>query len=108
MKHYDQYLKEQDYSKNTIDTYLRAKEKFVLWCDSKGYEVEAIDYKSCLEYTKKMQLFRNGRIPSKSTTKHQIGALKIYFNYLIDENYRGDNPMESIRRFVLFFSNTKY
>ena len=96
MKHYDQYLKEQDYSKGTIKTYLRAKEKFVLWCDSKGYEVETIDYKSCLEYAKKLQRTRNGKMPSKKTAKHQIGALKIYFNYLIDENYRGDNPMENM------------
>jgi integrase/recombinase XerD len=96
MKHYDQYLKEQDYAKTTIDSYLIAKSRFIEWCDSKGYEVESIDYKSCLEYAKKLQRTRNGKMPSKSTVRHQIGALKIYFNYLVDENYRGDNPMESM------------
>jgi integrase/recombinase XerD len=96
MKQYDQYLKELDYSKGTVSTYIRAKEKFVLWCDSKGYEVEAIDYKSCLEYAKRLQRTRNGKMPSKKTARHQIGALKIYFNYLIDENFRGDNPMENM------------
>jgi integrase/recombinase XerD len=96
MKHYGQYLKEQDYAKTTIDSYLIAKSRFIEWCDSKGYEAETIDYKSCLEYAKKLQRTRNGKMPSKSTVRHQIGALKIYFNYLVDENYRGDNPMESM------------
>ncbi|WP_299884242.1 phage integrase N-terminal SAM-like domain-containing protein [uncultured Lacinutrix sp.] len=96
MKHYDQYLREQDYAKTTINSYLIAKSRFIEWCDSKGYEAETIDYKSCLEYAKKLQRTRNGKMPSKSTVRHQIGALKIYFNYLVDENYRGDNPMESM------------
>jgi len=96
MKHYDEYLREQDYAKTTINSYLIAKSRFIEWCDSKGYEVESIDYKSCLEYVKKIQRTRNGKMPSKSTVRHQIGALKIYFNYLIDENYRGDNPMENM------------
>jgi len=96
MKHYDHYLKEQDYAKTTINSYLIAKSRFIEWCDSKGCEVESIDYKSCLEYAKKLQRTRNGKMPSKSTVRHQIGALKIYFNYLIDENYRGDNPMENM------------
>jgi len=96
MTTYDQYLKKQDYSKTTIEHYLITKEKFVLWCDAKGYEVETINYKSCLEYAKKLQRVRNGKMPSKKTAKYRIGALKIYFNYLIDENYRGDNPMKSM------------
>jgi len=96
MKHYDQYLIEQGYARTTVNTYLRAKEKFVLWCDSKGYEVDTIDYKSCLEYVKKLQQAHKGMTPIRKTTKHRIGALKIFFNYLIDENYRGDNPMENM------------
>jgi len=96
MKYYDGYLREQDYARTTIDAYLDAKEKLMLWCDSKGYDIVTLDYKSCIEYAKKLQQPHRGKIPSKSTVKHRIGALKIYFNYLVDQNFRGDNPMENI------------
>ena len=96
LKFYDQYLREQDYARTTIDAYLDAKEKLILWCHSKGYDIVTLDYKSCLEYAKKLQQPHRGKIPSKSTVKHRIGALKIYFNYLVDQNFRGDNPMENM------------
>jgi len=96
MRDYETYLFQQAYAKSTIATYLRTKEKFILWCDVQGYEVENIDYKSCLDYAKELQRPKKGRVPSPKTAKQQIGALKIFFNYLIDENHRGDNPMENM------------
>lgn len=96
MKHYEQYLKEEGYATSTISNYLNTQSRFIQWCDSKGYQAETIDYKSCLEYAKKLQQSRNGKTLSKKTAKHRIGALKTYFNYLIDENFRGDNPMQNM------------
>ncbi|PCH74841.1 MAG: hypothetical protein COB98_09730 [Flavobacteriaceae bacterium] len=96
MKNYENFLFEQDYSKGTVKSYLRTQELFAKWYESKNYDCETIEYKSCLEYVKKLQKPRKGKVLSKKTVKHQVGALKIFFNYLINENYRGDNPMESI------------
>ncbi len=49
-------------------------------------------FKECLEYVKKLQQSN----VSKKTVKHQVGALKCYFKFLIEEMYRGDSPVESI------------
>ncbi|MBN4046976.1 site-specific integrase [Olleya sp. AH-315-K02] len=96
LKQFEHYLFSQDYSKGTTLSYLRSASLFTDWCEGKNYDVETIDYKSCLEYVKKLQQPKKGRVLSKSTIKHQVGALKIFFNYLIDENYRGTSPMESM------------
>ncbi|HAV54319.1 MAG TPA: hypothetical protein DCX41_05220 [Aequorivita sp.] len=96
MKTYEDYLIKQAYSGGTIDSYLRAREVFDRWCIFKGYRSDTIDYKGCLEYAKCLQETKKGKTLSKKTVKHRIGALKIYFNYLIDENFRGDNPFQNM------------
>lgn len=96
MKTYEDYLIQEDYSKGTVTSYAYIKGQFITWCDANDYEPEQIDYKACLEYVKKLQAPKNGKVNSKRTVKHRVGALKNYFKYLIEENYRGDNPMESI------------
>lgn len=96
MKTYDAYLTVQDYSGGTIDSYLRAREVFDRWCNSRGYRSDTINYKGCLEYAKYLQETTKGKTLSKKTVKHRIGALKIYFNYLIEENFRGDSPFQNM------------
>ena len=92
MKGYKDFLLQEDYAKTTISSYLRTKNKFITWCEAKNYDPTTIDYKSCLEYVKKLQQSS----VAKKTIKHQVGALKVFFTYLIEENYRGDSPVESI------------
>ncbi|WP_299223827.1 tyrosine-type recombinase/integrase [uncultured Psychroserpens sp.] len=96
MKRFEKYLYGQGYAKGTVESYLRSANFFSNWCNSKGFELETIDYKSCLGYVKYLQQIKNGKRLSKSTVKHQIGALKILFNYLIDDNGRHTNPMQSM------------
>lgn len=95
-KIYDRYLFEQGYTRSTIDSYLNAQSKFIQWCDNKGYDPSYIDYKTCLLYVKDIQRPSKGKPLSKRSVSHQVGALKIFFNYLIDENYRGNNPFQNI------------
>ena len=95
-KIYDTYLFEKGYTRSTIDSYLNAQSKFIQWCDNKGYDPCYIDYKTCLLYVKDIQRPSKGKPLSKRSVSHQMGALKIYFNYLIDENYRGNNPIQNI------------
>lgn len=96
MKSFDTYLYEQAYARSTINTYLIYHDKFIKWCESKGYDPKTIDYKSCLAYAKKLQRSKKGKIPSKKSTTLRICALKAFFKYLIEENHRGDNPMENM------------
>ncbi len=96
MKNYETYLVENNYAPTTIECYLRYRDYFVGWCESKGHELETIDYKDCLSYAKYIQTPIKGKTRSRKTAKHQIGALKVFFNYLIDENHRGDNPFQNM------------
>lgn len=57
-----------------------------------GTTLEHIDYKTFLKYIE--QLKQTGI--KTQTLQNYIGNLKIYFKYLQEENYRADNPIESI------------
>ena len=95
-KTYLQYLKENGYSTGTIKTYDDTKSQFIVWCELKEYDPHIINYRQCLEYVKKLQRGKYGKRLSQSTVKHKVGALKIYFNYLIEGELRFDNPVASI------------
>ncbi len=89
---YQEYLQREVYSITTIASYLVQIEKFKIWCKKNHYNLTTIDYKALLKYTK--SLTRKGN--SKKTVNHKLSTLKSYFNYLIKENHRSDNPAESI------------
>ena len=89
---YKVYLEKSKYSETTIKTYLKQAEKFSNWCQRNHFQVITIDYKTFLQYLKYLQRKKS----SKKTIQHKIGALKIYFNYLLSKHYREDNPIENI------------
>ena len=95
-KTYESYLKELGYSESTIISYTRNAKKFIGWCNFKEHDTSHIDYKTCLTYVKDIQKPRKGKILSKRTIQMHIGAIKIYFNYLIELEDRGNNPMQNI------------
>jgi integrase/recombinase XerD len=92
MKTFSHYLQQEKYSETTIKSYNTTVEKFTDWCRKYDTSVEEIDYKTFLKYIQHLQ---NKQV-KKTTVKHQLGALKIYFKYLVFEHYREDNPIESI------------
>ena len=96
MVSYRDYLQRENYAKTTVTSYLRCQFLFTEWCEQKNHESQAIDYKSCVAYIKHLQRSKKGKTISKSTINHQIGALKIYFNYLIDQEERFENPIQNI------------
>ena len=89
---YKVYLEKSKYSETTIKTYLKQAEKFSNWCQRNHVQVITIDYKTFLQYLKYLQRKKS----SKKTIQHKIGALKIYFNYLLSKHYREENPIENI------------
>lgn len=91
MRTYRQYLQEQDYSETTIAGNEKQVEHFKKWCKRSRTSPKEIDYKMCLKFIK--HLTRKGN--SKKTINHRLRTVKIYFNYLIDEAYRNDNPIEN-------------
>jgi site-specific recombinase XerD len=92
MMDYKRYLRKENYTKSTIKSYENGAEVFIKWCTKNHTSPDLIDYKTILKYIKYLQ--RKGT--TKKTVKHKIGTIKIYFKYLLSENYRVDNPVENI------------
>jgi integrase/recombinase XerD len=91
MKPYDVYLQEQGYSAATVKSYADEIQTFLNWCDRNGTDPEGIDYKKCLKYIQYLK--RKGT--TKKTVNHRLRTVKHYFNHLIDEALRSDNPIEN-------------
>ncbi|QMU66240.1 MAG: tyrosine-type recombinase/integrase [Flavobacteriaceae bacterium] len=96
MMTFKDYLHKEDYAKTTIESYSRNLLKFTDWCSYQNYDAQIIDYKSCIEYVGHIQKQRKGKSVSKSTVRSEIGALKIYFNYLVETEIRFENPIQNI------------
>ncbi len=91
MKTFNKYLKKEGYTEKTIASKELASQYFIKWCKKQSTTPIEIDYKTCLKYIK--HLTRKGN--SKKTINHKLGSIKTYFNYLISEGYRTDNPIEN-------------
>lgn len=92
MTEYRNYLQKESYSSSTIESYIKGAENFIKWCKRNHTKPDLIDYKTFLKYIKYLQR----KATTKKTIKHKIGTIKIYFKYLLSENYRIDNPVENI------------
>ncbi len=92
MDAYRSYLEQENYSTSSIVCYINEMQHFKKWCSRNHTTPAQIDYKTSLKYIK--YLARKGN--SKKTINHKLGSLKNHFNYLINEAYRIDNPVENI------------
>jgi len=91
MKTYKDYLEEKQYSKTTIKSYTDGIQNFIKWCNRNHTTAIVIDYKKSLKYIQ--YLTRKGI--RKKTINHKLQAVKHYFNYLVEQAYRTDNPIEN-------------
>jgi integrase/recombinase XerD len=91
MNEYRIYLEKENYSKSSIGCYINEMQHFKKWCNRNNTTAIEIDYKTSLKYIK--YLTRKGN--TKRTINHKLGSIKNYFNYLINESYRSDNPIEN-------------
>jgi integrase/recombinase XerD len=91
MNEYRTYLEKENYSKSSIGCYINEMQHFKKWCNRNHTTAIEIDYKTSLKYIK--YLTRKGN--TKRTINHKLGSLKNYFNYLINESYRSDSPIEN-------------
>ena len=91
MKLFKDYLEELNYSNSTVNLHNKEAQNFIKWCNRNSTTAIEIDYKKCLKYIK--YLTRKGT--TKKTINHRLWSVKIYFDYLIDEACRVDNPIEN-------------
>lgn len=90
MRDYKLHLEKENYAQSTIESYTKQALLFTNWCTKQKTNPVEIDYKTCLKYIK--HLTRKGN--SKKTINHKLGSLKNYFNYLVNEAFRSENPIE--------------
>ena len=91
MEAYKTYLEQQGYTETTVKGYIEQAQSFLKWCNRNHTTAIEIDYKDGLKYIK----YLSRKKTTKKTVNHRLGRVKAYLNYLVDEHYRTDNPLEN-------------
>ncbi|MBF6652479.1 hypothetical protein C3B47_06210 [Flavobacterium columnare] len=92
MNNFITYLEKNGYSNKSFPVFQRAINRLDIWMNNFGTTKETIDYKTFLKYVEELKK----TAIKTNTLQSYIGSLKTYFKYLQEENYRVDNPIESI------------
>ncbi len=94
IKSYQSYLKiERGLSQNTIDNYSFDIEKLCLFMDENQIMVSPV---KITEETLQQFIYSVSKEVNPRSQARIISGLKSFFNYLVFEDYRNDNPLELI------------
>lgn len=93
MNGYKKYLQKERYSDSSILHYLWRLNDYERWCKKRRLDKEQVDYKDLLMYIKHLQ----AKGWKAQSVNNQIRGIKYYFDYLIDENIRPENPAEAVK-----------
>ncbi len=89
---YKHFLKiEKSFADNSIESYLRDIKKLILFLKENQIEISPINIS---EETVQQFIYANAKILSPRSQSRLISALRNFFDYLIIENYRTDNPTD--------------
>ncbi|WP_281986983.1 tyrosine-type recombinase/integrase [Aquimarina aggregata] len=86
------YLYDKKYSEHTIKVYLIKNDRFMAWLQEQGIKAARIDYKRLLQYVK----FLHTKKYKRASINGELNAIKQYFDYLVNESYRTDNPAKGL------------
>jgi integrase/recombinase XerD len=89
---FEQYLESKRYSRVTIGRYLAGAEIFTGWLQEERLAGEQATYNEVVAFMRHLQ--QKGK--SKKTVHSQLNILRHYFNYLISESRRQDNPAAGV------------
>lgn len=94
LKDYTVYLKlERGLSKNSIQSYTRDIEKLISFLDSHSITVSPIQIE---KGTVQQFIYETAKVVNPRSQARIISGLKSFFNYLIFEDYRKNNPLDLI------------
>ncbi len=94
IKNYQSYLKiERGLSKNSIENYVLDIEKLCKFLDENQISISPVKIE---EETVQQFIYEIAKSVNPRSQARTISGLKSFFNYLIFEDYRPDNPMELI------------
>lgn len=89
---FETYLQSKRYSRGTINSYKQYGEVFTDWLSQEQLTGEQVTYNEVIAFMRYMQ--EKGK--SKKTIHNQLNILRHYFNYLIAESRREDNPAAGV------------
>jgi integrase/recombinase XerD len=81
---------------------VKIENQFLKWCKQERYDVEQITYDQCMKYVEYLQNKRTkkGKSLADKSIKQEMGVIKLYFNYLVNDDIRYLNPLESYIYFI--------
>lgn len=92
---FSHYLKlERNLSENTIKAYVRDVKKLYTWLEDNKYSKtspESIQTTEIQEF-----LYQNAKIIKVKSQMRLVSSLRVFFEYMVYENYRSHSPMEII------------
>ena len=91
IENFSNFLKfERNFSKNTLDAYIRDIKKFSLYAEKnlENSKPKAITYEDLQEYL----ILQSKQKISERTQARWISSIKSFFKYLLEEEIRDDNP----------------
>ena len=92
IKNYQSYLRiERGLSKNTIENYSFDVERLCLFLDQNQIQVSPVKIS---EETIQQFIYSVSKQVNARSQARIISGLKSFFNYLVFEDYRSDNPLE--------------
>lgn len=86
------YLQQKKCGPSTIKKYERYQQEFMHWIEKENLDAATLHYSDLLEYIRYLQ----DKEKSKGSMALQLSVVRHYFNYLITENKRSDNPAAGV------------
>ena len=93
MNSFNEYLINKGLKKGTITDMHYRLDKYRMWCRKQRENPESIEYKVLIRYIK----YLKNQYQQPITINNQLQRVKTYFDYLVLEDIRSDNPLEDLR-----------
>ncbi|AUC14275.1 hypothetical protein BTO06_16350 [Tenacibaculum sp. SZ-18] len=87
------YLEDNKYSKSTITVHLLRVKRYTDWLEWYGKHSVEIQYNELLQYVKYLQEKKQYQ---RASINNELRAVKLYYDYLIEEKHTMYNPAENI------------
>jgi site-specific recombinase XerD len=100
------YMFQEGYADSVVESYSKSVSKFIQWSDTHDIELESLDYKTWMRYQAiiRKKTTRRGHTVKDNTVKQEIGAIKIFFNFLVHEDILDLSPIKDEH----YKDNSKY
>ncbi len=93
IKDFINYMRiERSMSPNTVDSYRRDLNKLKRWSEGEALKADKISYTDLRRF-----MTDQGQLISERSQARMLSALRSYFLFLMEENYRNDHPAEQLQ-----------